>query len=418
MTADIRDSYDVIVIGAGPAGSTCAGLLSMHGHDVLLLEKETFPRHHIGESLMTETYWVFERLGMLDKLRKSSYVRKHSVQFFSKSGKGSRPFYFFEGNDHESASTWQLPRDEFDTIMFNHVAELGVQTCEGINVRDVLMEGDAVTGVSIDTPNGAKDIRAKVVVDGSGLNAFLSRKFKLQQFDPNLKKAAIYGHFKGAHRDADVDEGATLIVNTPDQKGWFWYIPLDNDIVSVGCVADKEFLFPNGESRDLADAFNRSVTHCEPIQMRLKDATLRGPMRSCSDFSYISNKIAGDGYVLIGDAFGFLDPVYSSGIFLALKSAEMAADTIHQAFETDDFSGHKLSSFSDEYMVGMNALRNLVYCFYAPGFRFSSFLKEHPQFKTHLIDLLTGNIYRDGILDIFDAMGDTVDLPEPYNVES
>jgi flavin-dependent dehydrogenase len=209
-----------------------------------------------------------------------------------------------------------------------------------------------------------------------------------------------------------------LIISTPDDQGWFWYIPLKDNIVSVGTVGNKSLLFPEGESRDIEEAFSRLVSHCKPIASRLHAAERQGKMRSCSDFSYTSRRIAGNGYVLIGDAFGFIDPVYSSGVFLALKSGELAADTIHQALLEDDLSGKRLSAFAEEYIPGVNALRNLVYCFYNKDFRFSTFLKANPQFKQHLVDLLTGNVYRDGIHDIFSAMQGQIELPPQYEVDT
>jgi flavin-dependent dehydrogenase len=410
--------YQVAVIGAGPAGTTCATLLAKQGHQVILFEKEQFPRHHVGESLMTETYGTFERLGMLDFLRSSNYVRKQSVQFFSQSGRPSAPFYFEETNPHESATTWQLPRPEFDQLMMQNAARNGVEVCPGTKVDDVLIEADQVIGVEITGPAGTRQIKADVVVDASGLSALIGRKLKLLQYDSNLKKASIYGHFQGAARDSGRDQGATLIINMADDQGWFWYIPLANDIVSVGAVGDKNLLLAKGSTRDLHESFMELVRDCQPVRERLQSATLAGEMHACSDFSYASRRIAGNGYVLIGDAFGFLDPVYSSGLFLALKSGEMAAETIAEAIAKGDYSSEQLSRWGENYVRGMSSLRKLVYCFYSKEFKFSSFLKQHPQFKTHLVDLLTGNIFRPGINEIFEAMEDRLDLPGPYRLES
>ncbi|HSE23984.1 MAG TPA: NAD(P)/FAD-dependent oxidoreductase, partial [Pyrinomonadaceae bacterium] len=238
------NNFDVIVMGGGPAGSSIASILAREGRQVVLFEREIFPRHHIGESLMTDTYWTFRRMGFLDKLKASPFVRKYSVQFANPAGKESRPFYFFEAQHHESAVTWQVTRSEFDKLLFEHAGDQGATTYQGVSVKEVLFENDQAVGVEVQMADGSREkFFAKVIIDATGQSAMLSNKFRWRVRDPKLKKAVLYSYFKGAHREPDLNGGATLVLRTqPGSGGWFWYIPLENDITSVGIVADPEYL--------------------------------------------------------------------------------------------------------------------------------------------------------------------------------
>src|SRR5687767_11901079 len=238
---------DVVVIGGGPAGSTCSTLLAQQGLKVELYERERFPRFHIGESLIPETYWVLERLNMLPKMRASRFVKKYSVQFVNASGKLSAPFYFWDNKPHECSQTWQVVRSEFDKMMLDNAREHGVDVHEGVRVVDVLADSNgagAASGVTIQREGGAReDVRARVVVDASGQNGLLMNRFNLRLWDPVLNKGAIWTYWKGAYRDTGRDEGATMVIQTANRQGWFWYIPLHDDLVSVGVVGPFDYLF-------------------------------------------------------------------------------------------------------------------------------------------------------------------------------
>src|SRR5690242_10659674 len=183
---------DVVVIGGGPAGATVSTLLAQQGLGVELFERERFPRFHIGESLIPETYWVLERLGMLEKMRASHFVKKHSVQFVNAKGKQSAPFYFYDNKPHECSQTWQVVRSEFDRMLLENAREHGVEAYEGVQVTDVLFEGERACGIRIREADGtAREIRAKVVVDASGQSGLLQHRFKLRVWDPSLNKGAI-----------------------------------------------------------------------------------------------------------------------------------------------------------------------------------------------------------------------------------
>jgi len=411
---ETKNKYDVIVIGGGPAGSTVASILAREGRKVVLFEKERFPRHHIGESLMTDTYLTFERMGLLDKMKASPFVRKYSVQFANPAGKESRPFYFFEALHHESAVTWQITRAQFDLMLIEHAAEQGADVHQETQIKRVLFDGDRAYGVeALMTDGTLQTYEAPVVVDATGQSAMLSNKFGWRVRDPKLKKAVLYSYFKDAHREPDLNGGATLVLRTPlGSNGWFWYIPLENDITSVGVVADPEYLV-KGRGQDLAKIFQEEIDKVESVRRRVEEGTRVDKIYSILDYSYRSTHNAGDGFILIGDAYGFLDPIYSSGVLLALKMAELAADRIHDAFANNDFSAARLGQSQEKLDKGIESMRKLVYAFYNEGFSFSQFLRKYPEQRVNIITLLMGNVFKDGVDEIYEPMADFAVIPPP-----
>jgi flavin-dependent dehydrogenase len=400
-------SPDVVVIGGGPAGSTTSTLLAQHGLRVQLFERETFPRFHIGESLIPETYWVLKRLNMLDKMKRSAFVVKCSVQFVNQHGRMSEPFYFTDHNPHECSSTWQVRRSEFDQMMLENAAEHGVQVHQGVRVREVLFDGDRACGVRIQHPDGSQEeVHAKVVVDASGQSAMLGSRFKLLEKDAELKKGALWTYWKGAYRDQGRDEGATLVIQTPGKKGWFWYIPLHDDIISIGIVRGFDELFAGNREHEVI--YNEEVENCPEVKRRVANAERCDRYYATKDYSYRATQCAGNGWVLVGDAHGFLDPLYSSGVLLALKTGQLAADAVAEGLAKGDVSAAQLGHWGPEFNEGMDRMRKLV-CAYYDGFSFGRFVKRHPHFKGHLTDLLIGNLWKEGIGEVFPPLDEMLD---------
>jgi flavin-dependent dehydrogenase len=388
----------VVVIGGGPAGSTVSTLVSQKGHRVVLLERDHFPRFHIGESLIPETYWVLKRLNMLDKMKQSHFVKKHSVQFVGQSGRLSEPFYFLDHKPHECSQTWQVLRSEFDKMMLDNAREHGVEVHEGVRVLEVLFEGQKAVGVKFSTEDGTvSEIRARVVVDASGQSTMIAGRLGLREWDTNLKKGAVWTYWKGAYRDTGRDEGATIVLQTKGKRGWFWYIPLHNDVVSVGIVAPFEELFKNREAEHEAIYFEQ-VELCPEIKRRISMGTRCDMFRVAKEYSYRAREAAGDGWVCVGDAFGFLDPLYSSGVLLALKSGELAADCICEGFDRNDLSGAQLGKWGTDFKSGMDRMRKLVVEYYE-GFSFGRFVKRNPAEKGNLTDLLIGDLFKERFFD-------------------
>ncbi|MEX0938710.1 MAG: NAD(P)/FAD-dependent oxidoreductase [Pirellulales bacterium] len=389
----------VVVIGGGPAGATTSTLIAQQGYGVELFERERFPRYHIGESLIPETYWVLKRLGMLEKMKSSHFIKKYSVQFVGASGKHSAPFYFHDNKPHECSQTWQIRRSEFDVMMLKNAEEHGVKVREGVRVLDVLFEGDRAVGVQIiDDAGKTREVRADVVIDASGQSSLLINKFKLRIPDPKLNKGAIWTYFEGAYRDRGKDEGATIVLSLPDRKGWFWYIPMHDNIVSVGVVADFEYLFKRRETQEAT--FAEEIEKCPAVKERVSMGRQVAPIKATKDYTYRASQAAGDGWVLVGDAFGFLDPLYSSGVLLALKSAALAADAIVEGLQKGNVSRAQLGAWEAGYVEGMNRMRRLV-CEYYDGFNFGQFVRRFPHHRGSITDLLIGDLFKKDLDEVF-----------------
>lgn len=402
MSVSNGDTADVVVIGGGPAGSTVSTLLAQQGCKVQLFERERFPRFHIGESLIPETYWVFQRLKMLDKMKASPFIKKYSVQFVNAQGKESAPFYFHDNKPHECSQTWQVIRSEFDTMMLDNAREQGVEVHQPARVLEVLFDGNRAVGVRVQEEGGAtREVRSKVVVDASGQSTMLQNRFKLRVWDPVLDKGAIWTYWRGAYRDSGRDEGATVVIQTTNKKGWWWYIPQHDSTISVGIVAPFDYLFKGRGSHE--QTYNEEVAACPAVQKRIAGAERAAGFFATKDYSYRSSQVAGDGWVLIGDAFGFLDPLYSSGVLLALKSGELAADAIAAGLAKGDVSAGQLGSWGETFNRGIDRMRRLV-CEYYDGFSFGRFVKRFPHLRGKVTDLLIGDLFTDKVDDVWEPL--------------
>jgi flavin-dependent dehydrogenase len=389
---------DVVVIGGGPGGSTVSTLLAQQGLTVELFERETFPRFHIGESLIPETYWVLKRLGMLEKMQQSHFVKKFSVQFVNASGRQSAPFYFWDNKPHECSQTWQVVRSEFDQMLLENARAHGVTAHEGVRVMDVIFENGRAVGVTLKD----REVRAKVVVDASGQNGLIANRLRLRVWDPILNKGAIWSYFEGAYRDTGRDEGATMVLQTPDKQGWFWYIPQHDNIVSVGVVGPFDYLFKN-RGKDFEKIFNDEVERTPAVKKRIEGSRRATGYFATKDYSYRTTQASGDGWVLVGDAWGFLDPLYSSGVLLALKSGELAADAIVEGLKKGDTSGAQLGAWAPDFNVGVDRMRRLV-CEYYAGFSFGGFMRQHPEMRGTVTDLLIGDLFTNRVDQVWAPM--------------
>jgi flavin-dependent dehydrogenase len=395
-------STDVLVVGGGPAGSTVSTILAQRGLKVKLYERVKFPRFHIGESLIPETYWVFKRLNMLDKMKASPFVKKFSVQFVNAAGKESAPFYFHDNKPHECSQTWQVIRSEFDTLMLDNAREHGVEVIQPGRVQEILFEGDRAVGALVENEKGEQQtVHAKVVVDASGQNTMLSTRFNLRLWDPVLNKGAIWTYWKGAFRDTGKDEGATVVIQTTNRKGWWWYIPQHDDTISLGIVGPFDYMFKDRGTRE--EVYNEEVAACPAVQKRIAGAERATGYYATKDYSYRSKQVAGDGWVLVGDAFGFLDPLYSSGVLLALKSGELAADAIADGLEKGDTSAAQLGRWGEMFNRGVDRMRRLV-CEYYDGFSFGRFVKQYPHLRGKVTDLLIGDLFDDKVDEVWQPM--------------
>lgn len=402
--------FDCLVLGAGPGGCVSATILADAGYRVALIEKQTFPRYQIGESMIPYNYFPLERVGMIDKMKASDFPKKYSVQFVGRTGKQSQPFYFFEHIGHDCAQTWQVTRDIFDAMMLDNAREHGVTVYENMSARSLIEQGDVTVGVScVDKDGDTVDFKAAITIDATGGKGVAMKHLKWRIEDPNLVKYAIWSYYKGAKRDEGIDEGATTITYLED-KNWFWYIPLRDNIVSVGLVGDKAYLFD--ETNDLHTIFEREVNKNVWIKEHLSTGERSDDYRVCVHKSYRSKYCAKHGLVLVGDALSFLDPVFSTGMYLTLVSGELAADAVIAAMKKGDVSGKQFQAYGETMCERIEILRRLVYAFYAKDFSFKSLVMKYPHLKGKVTDCLIGNLDQD-FTELNSALAEFLDLPEP-----
>jgi len=417
--------YDAIVIGGGPAGSCSAALLAEQGHRVLLLEKARFPRYHVGESLMPFCWFSLDRLGVVEQMDEFGFQKKQSVQFATPDGRISAPFYFFQHFDHPAATTWQVERERFDLMLLDNARTKGVEVREDTTVLDFLKERgrpgrssaepERILGVKARTGDeDAFEVRAPITLDCSGRDALFQRKHGWRRRDPELNKISIWTLYRGAKRDPGLDEGATTIAYLP-HGGWFWNIPLRDDIVSSGIVAERDALYRPGDTRDPAEIYAREIEGNAWIKEHLAEGEQFGQYWVAGEYSYRAEHCATDGLVLVGDAFAFLDPVFSSGVFLALKSGVMAADAVHAALDSGDTSAAAFANYGEELCGHIETMRRIVYAFYDPEFSFAKLIRNHPDLRPKLTDVLIGNVDGQDYEDLAAAMAELAELPEPLD---
>lgn len=391
----MTENFDAIVIGAGPAGCSAAAILAEKGRRVLVLEREKFPRYHVGESLLPFTYQPLQRLGLVEKMKKSAFVKKYSVQFVSMSGKASQPFYFYNRYDKDTiAQTWQVLRSEFDLMLMNNARERGATIREEVTVTKLVKDGARVVGVCAKDKTGAMhEYRAPITLDCSGKESFAAARNGWRTRDPELNKVAVWTYYKGAKRDPGMDEGATTVAFVPE-KGWFWYIPLHNDMVSVGVVAEGQYLTRDGV-RDTAKMFHREVEQNAWIKEYCSHGKPMGEYYLTNEYTFYARHCGSDGLLLVGDALCFLDPVFSSGVMLALKSGVLAADAADEALSANDFSAKRFNDYAEFLREGVENMRKLIYAFYNPKFSFRQVTDKYPEAGGLITDCLSGDVNKD-----------------------
>jgi flavin-dependent dehydrogenase len=353
---------DVAVVGGGPAGSTAATLLARRGYKVIALEKARHPRFHIGESLLPMNLPVFERLGVLEKVRALG-IFKPGADFEADNDRGYNTYAFARAIGNSPPHAYQVWRQDFDKMLYDHARESGADAREGHEVLRIDQIGPRETRLEVRTDAGRSyGIQARYLVDASGRDAFLSAKKKLRRKNGQHQSAAIFGHFRGAARRAGEDAGNISIYRF--DHGWMWMIPLPDGVMSIGAVCRPEYL---KQRKERTGEFLMDTLHLSPgLQKRIEGAELIGEVRVTGNYSYDSTQMGGPGWVMVGDAFAFLDPVFSSGVYLAMSGAEQAAAAVDTALREPQREKGLLRKLEKRQRAGMARFSFFIYRFNGP----------------------------------------------------
>ena len=390
--------FDVIVIGGGPGGTSSATYLAQRGRRVLLIEKDVFPRFHIGESLLPSCWDQFEELGVTDEMQEAEFMVKKGVQFalFESRAFVIRPSefpqYFPRGN------TLHVDRARFDDILLENARRSGVEIRQPWTVHQVCFDGDRAVGV-IAGPNGgeAETIYAPVVIDASGRNCLLARRLGWRRPDPKLNKIAYFTHFEGAYFPDDGGGTALLDVHWVE-GGWVWYIPLADGITSVGVVLDAEHLKKSGV-KGVQARFDRAIATAPVVSQWVQGARPVMEMQTISNISYLNDSFVGDGFALVGDASMFLDPIFSAGVSIAMRGGILAGRSIHEALDLGDVSAERLRPYEHAIRYPMAKIFQMIYNWYTllsmeGGSNIFHRAQEIPLLRDRLVVLFSGGYDR------------------------
>jgi len=383
---------DVLVIGGGPAGSTVGALLARQGHKVTLLEKDHHPRFHIGESLLPANLALFEKLGVGDEV-KAIGIEKWGAEFVSPwHANKSQTFEFAEAWNKSMPFSYQVRRSEFDAILIRNAARAGAQVIEGCRVRDVAF-APGHTGATIHAQHEdgrTQDWHARFVVDASGRDTLLGKKFDFKRRNPKHNSSALYAHFKGATRHPGRDEGNITIFWF--DHGWFWLIPLADGATSIGAVVWPHYL--KSRAKPVKDFFLDTIAMCPALAERLAQATLVSDVEATGNFSYACDRTHGPNYLLIGDAFTFIDPVFSSGVMLAMQGGFDGAETVNTCLREPARAAAALAHFDRQVRRGPKEFSWFIYRVTNPTMRDMFMAPRNVlRAKEALLSMLAGDIY-------------------------
>jgi flavin-dependent dehydrogenase len=382
---------DVLVMGGGPAGSTAAILLAGKGYRVVLLEKARHPRFHIGESLLPANLPLFERLGVADRIRAIG-MEKWGAEFISPWDGRHQEFEFADAWDKSLALSYQVRRSAFDEILIRRAAEAGALVIEGCRVREVQFPDGGrsarVEAVHEDGRTGCWE--ARYLVDATGRDTFMANRLKAKQRNKKHNSAAMYAHFTGARREAGKREGNIGIYWF--DHGWFWFIPLSDGYTSIGAVVWPSHM--KTRAVELREFFLSTIALCPPLAERLAGATLASEVEATGNYSYTSDITHGDNYLLVGDAYAFVDPVFSTGVMLAMTSAAAAADTIDDCCKNPEFAARAMKRYDRLVRHGPRQFSWFIYRITNPAMR-ELFLgpRNVLRMKEALLSMLAGDIF-------------------------
>lgn len=381
--------FDFAVAGGGPAGSSAAIALAQKGHSVVLFERDVFPRFHIGESLLSTANEAFAALGVTERMAAAGFPQKWGARLFTYDGQSGRGVDFSTVTEVMRPQTYQVPRAEFDRILLERARELGVDVREGHRVTGCDFTTDAVTVHFTGPDEAPARARVKALVDASGRHGLIARKFDLRRNEPRLDNIAIFAHYSGVP-PLPGDRPWDIRIVACAHSGWFWLIPISSELMSVGVVLPKTLFLQMPEETN-EERLERAIAGTPVVAELMKNARREWPIRVEKDFSYSASKYAGDRWILAGDAGSFLDPVFSTGVSIAMESGIEAAEELHRAAIANRFAASGFTAFSKRQRRRYEAFRRFVTGFYSPEFRDLFFDPDPPkQMFQAVVTVLSG----------------------------
>ena len=379
------ENFDAIVIGGGPAGSTAATLIARQGKSVVLIEKEYFPRHHIGESLLPASLPILESLGVNEEIQSAGFLKKYGATMVWGTSPDPWSWYFAETN-RKYTHSYQVVRSTFDHILLNNSIKSGVDVRQGHQVTKIHHREDYVSGVEIHTPdNKIIDLEAPITIDASGQSAILARNMNLLEWDDFFQNLAVDGYFENAEKLEAPDENNIFIEAHPE--GWNWLIPLHNGTVSVGVVVDSNTASKQLHNSDLEEFLGHYISYSSHISNLLGNATLTSPPQAVRDWLYAANSFVGDGYILVGDAACFIDPLFSSGVHLAMNAGLLASAYVNTLFTDSTLALESRVIYTKLYKQQYEHFRELAKLFYSSNHTSDSYFWETRKLTPDAFDL-------------------------------
>ncbi len=394
---------DVIIIGGGPAGSTLARYLSMAGIDNAIIEGANHPRPHVGESMVTSTTRIFDEIGFLETMEREGFVRKYGASWHAPERQGvfSIEFREFPQPGVHQDYTYHVDRSKLDLLLLKHAEDAGTKVHQGMWVQKVLFEDGKAVGVRVNSFGKEQDLKAKVVVDASGRHTLLGKQLKIKRPDPDFNQFAVHAWYEDVDRGVGERAEDIHIYFLPCERGWVWQIPITETITSMGVVAEKQ-VFKNA-NQDEEGYFKTHIATNPNLQKAMANARRINDFKKEADYSYCMDKFVGDGYVCVGDAARFVDPIFSSGVSVALTSAKFASERIVYAFENNDFSEAAFAPYEEKLRRGVGVWYEFIRLYYKllPLFTYFIQSKKH---RLEVLQLLQGEVYDRQEVPVLDAM--------------
>ncbi|MEX1257209.1 MAG: NAD(P)/FAD-dependent oxidoreductase [Gemmatimonadota bacterium] len=402
---------DVIIIGGGPAGAFIGSYLSMAGIDNLIIDKQMHPRAHVGESMVTATTRVFKEIGFLETMEREKFPRKYGASWHPTTTKGEYAIWFKEfpqpGIDQDY--TYHVDRSRFDLLLLRHASELGSRVLQGAQVKGVQFEDGFASGVTVSIEGEEVTLPAKIVVDASGRSTVLGSQLRLKKNDPIFDQFALHAWYEDVSRGSGPTADFIHIYFLPVERGWAWQIPITDTVTSMGVVTEKS-VFKKSRGRS-EEHFEEMVASNPDLQEAMAVARRINDLKAEGDYSYSMSSFAGNGWLLVGDAARFVDPIFSSGVSVAAYSAKFASEAIAAALEKGDLSASAFLEYETKLRAGVEVWYEFIRLYYKLLHLFTWFI-DKKEYRLQVLQLLQGDVYDRGNAKALDAMREVIEKVE------